>query len=195
VAWASAGIRNDGSNQNFDRSTPAAYVPSLPTALGEIKQFNHPMFKSCAVMDEALVRRFVAALKAFERRGTRIIGFAPPYASEVHRLFEVHRGYFGIYHDFHRRLPGLFREHGWLFAEKSDLASLGLDDRYMRDHDHAQETYHVALLREMAKTPALRQALHLDPAYLTALLDDARTSPWYPVFDRPRNGLAHVQSP
>ena len=81
-----------------------------------------------------------------------------------------------------QKIAQLFRKEGWDYFDGSDPATFGMDDRVMKDKDHAQETFHVALLAVMAEDERLRQALHLDPSYLKALLDDPRTTPWYPPY-------------
>ena len=90
------------------------------------------------------------------------------------------------------KIPALFRQHGWYLLDGSDPATFGLDDRCMRDEDHAQETYHLALLREMGRDALVRTALHINPDYLQAMLADSRTTVWYPHYPEERAALSRA---
>ena len=188
TAWISAGLRNDGSNQNFDRSTPEAYTNLLPATVEAIlqghRQKNRPILAPGAAVDPALLQRLEAVLIKFQQRGTRIVGFIPPTAGEVRRLYASHPQHYGVFADFKEKVPALFRQHGWTLFDGSDPASVGLDDRCMKDEDHAQETYHVALLRELGRDAALGAALSINTNYLQSLLVDAGTTVWFPNYPR-----------
>lgn len=190
TAWLNSGIRNDGSNQNFDRATPASYTNLLPKSVEAVlrsyREKTRPILAPGTVADDALIKRFESVLVRFEQRGTRIVGFIPPLAGELRRLYADHPQHFGLFADFKEKIPALFRQHGWYLYDGSDPAAVGLDDRCMRDEDHAQETYHVALLREMARDAQVRAALGLNPDYLQSLLVDARTTAWFPNFPSER---------
>ena len=188
TAWLSAGLRNDGSNQNFDRSTPEAYTNLLPASVEAVlqgyRQKNRPILAPGAAVDPALLQRFEAVLIKFQQRGTRIIGFIPPMAGEVRGLYANNPKHYGIVADFREKIPALFRQHGWPLFDGSDPASVGLDDRCMKDEDHAQETYHVALLRELGRDASLGAALNINTNYLQSLLVDTGTTVWFPKYSR-----------
>lgn len=196
TAWLSAGLRNDGSNQSFDRATPAAYTDllskSVDAVLRSYREKTRPILAPGVVAEDALIKRFEAVLLKFGQRGTRIVGFIPPLAGEVRRLYADHPQHYGLFADFKEKIPALFRQHGWYLLDGSDPALFGLDDRCMRDEDHAQETYHVALLREMARDSQVRAALGLNPDYLQSLLADARTTAWFPHFPDERTILSRA---
>ena len=196
TAWLSAGMRNDGSNQSFDRNTPAAYKDLLPKSVEAVmrsyREKTRPIIAPGTAVDEALLKRFEAVLLKFEQRGTRIVGFIPPLAGEVRRLYAGHPQHYGLFADFKEKIPALFRQHGWYLLDGSDPATFGLDDRCMRDEDHAQETYHLALLREMGRDALVRTALHINPDYLQAMLADSRTTVWYPHYPEERAALSRA---
>ena len=196
TAWLSAGLRNDGSNQNFDRSTPEAYTNLLPASVEAVlqgyRQKNRPILAPGVAVDPALLQRFEAVLIKFKQRGTRIIGFIPPMAGEVRGLYANNRKHYGIVADFREKIPALFRQHGWPLFDGSDPASVGLDDRCMKDEDHAQETYHVALLRELGRDASLGAALNINTNYLQSLLEDAATTVWFPNYPRQPAAFSRV---
>jgi hypothetical protein len=180
AAWKSAGLRNDGSLQAFDRSTPGnPFLHGVPKSISETVG-DHPS------LDLAKLARFAAALEAIHRKGTVIAGFAAPLA-EMNEVAKKYPGQARFLAEYRATITKLFREHGWWFYDGSDPRDLGLDDRCMEDGNHAMETYHVALLRVMAADPAISQAFHLKPTYLGALLTDPRTTPWYPVYPNQTN--------
>jgi hypothetical protein len=182
MAWRSAGMRNDGSNQTFDRSTPKSYREVLPAKINDILRISHPALLSCPLADDELLTRFATAVKKLSDRGTTVIAFAPPFASEVLEAFADNPDQLGFHDSYKTKIEKIFKENHWYFFDGSDLGELGLDDRSMKDTDHAQETYHVALLTKMAEDPKVRTALHLKPLYLKSLLLDPDTTPWYPDF-------------
>lgn len=196
TAWVSAGLRNDGSNQNFDRATPEAYTNLLPSSVEAVlqgyRQKNRPILAPGAAVDPALLQRFEAVLIKFHQRGTRIIGFIPPMAGEVRGLYANNPKHYGIVADFREKIPALFRQHGWPLFDGSDPASVGLDDRCMKDEDHAQETYHVALLRELGRDASLGAALNINTNYLQSLLVNAGTTVWFPNYPRQPAALSRV---
>jgi hypothetical protein len=196
TAWLGAGLRNDGSNQTFDRATPSAYQNLLPSSvevvLQSYRQKHRPVLAPGTLMDPALLQRFEAVLMKFQQRGTRIIGFIPPLAGELRRLYANHPQHYGIVADFMERIPVMFRQHGWPLFEGSDPASVGLDDRCMKDEDHAQETYHVALLRELGRDASVAAALNVNTNYLQQLLSDPSTTAWFPNYPRQAGALSRV---
>ena len=196
TAWLSAGLRNDGSNQNFDRSTPESYTNLLPASVEAVlqgyRQKNRPILAPGAAVDPALLQRFEAVLIKFQQRGTHIIGFIPPMAGEVRGLYANNPKHYGIVADFREKIPALFRQHGWPLFDGSDPASVGLDDRCMKDEDHAQETYHVALLRELGRDASLGAALNINTNYLQSLLEDTGTTVWFPKYSRQPAAFSRV---
>ncbi len=186
IAWKSSGMRNDGSNRTFDRTTPKAYPDMLPEEITEILKISHPALIPATEADDGLLCRLVAVVKEFEERGTIVVAFAPPFASEVQEAYDENPMHYGFYADYKQKITRIFKENNWYFFDGSSLAALGLDDRVMKDRDHAQETYHVALLNTMAKEPKVRDALRLNPEYLQALLADPDTTLWYPDYSPQR---------
>ncbi len=182
LAWHSSGIRNDGSNQVYNRTTPPEFVDKLPQTLEEIGLRPEPCFIQGMKVDEALLTRFLKAIKALEQRGTLVVCFLTPLSSGLRDLYSQYSTQFGIWFDYTKRVPETLEENGVRCIDGSNPAVFGLDDRCLIDRDHARETYGVALLREAAKNPQLRATLHLDLEQLESLLSDPRTTPLFPYF-------------
>jgi hypothetical protein len=183
-AWSEGGYRNDGSYQPLERKTSDIYHSDLPdTYQGVMEKAPRKRgLTPAAAADPQLLHQLETTLQALAKRGTCIVGFAPPYDSATLKFFADHPAEYGVLQDFRRRLPQMFQANGWSFYDGTDPASLGLDDRCMQELYHALETYHVALLRRFAENAVVARALHLDLSYLDALLQDARTTPAYPFY-------------
>jgi len=181
-AWVCGGFRNDGSNQWFNRNTPATFIDRENPPIIERVRTGTVQFVKSTDLDSAKLAEFEALLIGLARRGTHIVGFAPPYSSAVRAGLDAdaaHHAYLGAYR---QQVSALFARHGWLFQDGLDPARFGLDDRCLEDGFHAMETYHVALLLAISRQPEAQEALHLQPAKLQATLADPRTTAWYPVY-------------
>jgi hypothetical protein len=184
AAWSEGGYRNDGSWQPLERKTSENYHSDLPDTYQAVmeKSARKRGLIPAAATDRALLNQLETALKALAKRGTCIVGFAPPYDSKTLKFFADHQAEYGVLGDFRRRMPLMFQSNGWYFFDGTDPASLGLDDRCMQELYHAFETYHVALLARLAENGVVAQALHLDRPCLEKLLQDPRTTPAYPFY-------------
>jgi hypothetical protein len=182
AAWMVEGAREDGSLQRLDRAETPVYREKLPTSLEALLRAGRRSLAPARDLDAPSLERFVAAVRALEKRGTRIIGVAGPFSSGLQKVYAEHPVEYGIFGAFRRDLPVIFAMNGWEFFDGSAPTDLGLDDNCLIDEVHAMETYSVAVLQRLAQNSSVREALQLDPDYLKSLLDNPATTPWHPAF-------------
>ncbi|MDB6040060.1 MAG: hypothetical protein JWM99_3901 [Verrucomicrobiales bacterium] len=128
------------------------------------------------------LRELRRALQRLKSGGATVIGFLPPVSSESYHLLSTLPAHQQFWSEYKTETANLFKELDMPFTDATDLAPLGLDDRYMTDGIHAEETFHLYLLRQMLKDSRVQEALpHTGIAVNTALADPA-TNFYYPRF-------------
>ena len=137
-------------------------------------------FHPTAELSAPRVERLAAALERYRRQGVRLIGFAPPFSTEVYRELTTDPRHRNFFRAFERKLPEVFAQAGFPYYDASNLASLGLDDRYMFDGFHAAETFHLHLLQKMLVVfPEVGTMLPKAGRAADALLRSERTNYYY----------------
>ena len=121
-----------------------------------------------------------AVLARFENRRVLVIGYLPPFSSEVLAELQSDPRHSGIVADFRRTIPEIFRKHGFPLLDASDASALGMDDRAMSDGFHAEETFQVHVLAALVRDERVRAALPGAPAVLERALTSPRTNYWEP---------------
>jgi hypothetical protein len=125
------------------------------------------------------LERLQRALTRLRSRGIQVIGFAPPICSEGVRLLDTEPRQSGLWNAFRSRVAAVFAAEGLSFFDASSPDRLGLDDRYMIDGIHAEETFHVHLLRRMLDDPRLAALLPGTLPVLDAALSSPKTNFWH----------------
>ena len=99
------------------------------------------------------------ALTHFKSRGILVIGFLPPFSSEVAAALEASDAHRQIWSEYRRQVPAVFAELRMPLVDASTPDALGSNDSSMMDGFHACETFHVVLLQRMLRDPRIREAL------------------------------------
>lgn len=123
----------------------------------------------------ALLRETLARLVA---RGALVAGFAPPLATEAARLLEADPRHARLWREYREQVPRVFAELGLPFLDASTPATLGLDDRYLIDGLHAEETFHLHVLLRLIEDPRLDRALPTARRAIGRALASPRTNYW-----------------
>src|SRR5207247_7342239 len=90
-----------------------------------------------------------AVLAAYQTRHVLVIGYLPPFSSEVLAQLESDPRHRFFWADFRRAMPELLAKHGFPLFDASATASVGLDDRAMSDGFHADETFQAKVVRAL----------------------------------------------
>ncbi len=107
-----------------------------------------------------------AALDRLGQRGVLVIGYLPPFSTEVVERLRSDPRHARLWAQFRCRLPAVFQRYNFPVVDASELSSLQMDDRAMSDGMHAEETFHVhvveAMLRDLrvgVRLPGARRAV------------------------------------
>jgi hypothetical protein len=117
-------------------------------------------------------------LAEHEKKGVFVIGYLPPFSSEVIARLESDPRHSRFWADFRRKIPELFRHHGFPVLDASDAASVGMDDRALSDGFHAEETFQVHALKALLRDARVRAALPGAEAVLDRALASPSTNYW-----------------
>jgi len=125
-----------------------------------------------ALLEEVLAR--------YETMNVLVIGYLPPFSSEVVENLRSDPRHSRLWSDFRRQVPELFRKHGFPVLDASEASSLGMDDRAMTDGIHAEETFQVHALKALLSDDRVREALPGAEGVLDRALASPATNYWNP---------------
>lgn len=180
------GFRADGS---LAGGRPA---PRAPQAWGFVDRERPPIarqirrgigfFPVSDGVSPARLARLRDAVAALRDRGVLVVGFGPPVYSGAAELLEADPRHRRLWREYREHVPRVFEELGQPFVDASTPAVLGLDDRYMTDGFHAEETFHLHLLRRVLADGRAARALPAALAAVKQALASPGTNPWYADF-------------
>jgi hypothetical protein len=120
------------------------------------------------------------SLEELGQRGVLVIGYLPPFSTEVFERLRSDPRHSAFWADFRCRIPALFERYNFPIVDASELSSLDMDDRAMSDGIHAEETFHVHVVEAMLRNPRLRAALPGARRAVERALASPRTNYWNP---------------
>jgi hypothetical protein len=156
-----------------DRETPPI-VERVQNAVANFPPAGSVSPERLALLDQLLAE--------YERKGVLVIGYLPPFSSEVVARLESDPRHSRFWSDFRRTIPELFREHGFPVLDASDAAAVGMDDRALSDGFHAEETFQVHALKALLRDARVRAAVPGAAAVLDRALASPRTNYWQADF-------------
>jgi hypothetical protein len=163
--------RSDAEWRFVDRETPPI-IERVRTASA-----NFPPAAAVSPQRLALLDR---ALTCFDARGVLVVGYLPPFSSEVVAALHSDQRHSRFWLEFTRTMPDVFRAHDFPLVDASELAAFGMDDRAMSDGMHAEETFHVHLLKGLLRDPRVRARVPGAERVLDAALASPSTNYWQP---------------
>ncbi len=117
-------------------------------------------------------------LDHYQKLDRFVIGYLPPFSSEVIAALESDPRHSLFWSDFRRTVPELFRKRGFPVIDASETASVGMDDRAMSDGMHAEETFQVHVLKTLLRDARLTGVFPGAEAALDRALASTRTNYW-----------------
>lgn len=182
-----AGFRADGSDTGgLQAPTTEAgwrFVDrEHPTILERIRS-GIMRFEPAGGISPDRMRQLRSALEAWKRRGTLVVGFLPPIHSEAVSQLATLPQYRNLWAEYRHDVPALFKELDMPCLDASSPAILGRDDRDMKDGYHAEETFHLYLLRRLLHDSRVRAALPTAGVAVERLLASPRTNYWFPDYE------------
>jgi hypothetical protein len=176
------GFRPDGS---FKSPLPAprserewAYVDrEVPPIIERVRNAvaNFPAASSLAADRLALLDLVLAR---YRQKRVFVIGYLPPFSSEVLTQLETDGRHSHLWSAFRQRMPEMFAAHGFPLIDASDAASIGMDDRALSDGFHGEETFQVHVLKALLQDERIRAVLPGAEAALDRALASPRTNYW-----------------
>ena len=121
-----------------------------------------------------------AVLERYQNQRVLVVGYLPPFSSEVLAQLRSDPRHSRIWSDFRRTIPEIFKRHGFPLLDASDTAALGMDDRAMSDGFHAEETFQVHVLDALLRDARVREGLPGARAVVDRALASPRTNYWEP---------------
>jgi len=152
-----------------DRETP----PIIERVTGAIANF--PPARQASTARLAMLD---AALARFESQHVLVVGYLPPFSSAVLDALRHDARHRGLWSDFDCRVPEVFRRHRFPVVDASDATRFGMDDRAMSDGIHAEETFHLHVVRALLQDDRVRAALPGADAAVARALASPRTNYW-----------------
>jgi hypothetical protein len=162
--------RTDEEWAFVDRETPPI-IERVRTATGNFPETTSVQRERLAQLD--------AVLASYRAKHVLVIGYLPPFSSEVLAALESDPRHRSFWADFSRAIPTLFRKHSFPLFDASSPASVGLDDRAMSDGFHAEETFQARVIRALVtRDERVRAALPGAAAALDRALASPATNLW-----------------
>jgi hypothetical protein len=180
------GFRRDGSfksavptpqSENEWRYVDRESPPILERVINAVANFP-----PAATASAERLKVLDATLARYAQQGVLVIGYLPPFSSEVVARLRSDPRHSRFWADFSRRVPELFAAHRFPIVDASDTRTFGMDDRAMSDGFHAEETFQLHVLHALLRDARVRTALPGAQAVLDRALASPRTNYWEPDF-------------
>lgn len=172
------GFRFDGSFQYGGSILSRRLNPNFTDTedvIGRIRQ-GTAQFVFDSDFDYEKAEDLKTFLEAAKAENIFVVGFAPPYSSEVYKELTISPRHKNLFADFRSKIPKIFAEADFPFYDFSDLSVLGLNDQYMFDGFHPTETAAAYMLRSMLLHKALKNNPLLNEKSAVLYLDKAINS-------------------
>lgn len=154
-----------------DRESPPI-VDRVASATANFPPADRVSPERLALLDSALAR--------LRQRHVAVVGYLPPFASEVVARLSTDPRHSRFWADFRRTMPEVFRRHGFPMIDASEPSAFGMDDRAMSDGEHAEETFHLHVLKALLGDDRLREILPGARTVLERAIASPRTNYWEP---------------
>jgi hypothetical protein len=184
--WTGAGFRPDGS---LASGTAAPSDPDgwrfidreRPTVVDRIRTAT-ARFQISDGVSQSRLAALRGSLAGLSRRGVLVLGFAPPLSDEAAALLAADARHQRLWRGYREEVPALFLAMELPFVDASTPATLGLDDRYMRDGFHGEETLHLYILRRLLADSTVAAALPTARCSVERAIASPGTNMWFPDF-------------
>ena len=122
------------------------------------------------------------SLERLKARKVMVLGFLPPFSSECATLLATSPGQSNLWNEFRSAVPALFEKLNLPCVDATDTSALHLDDTYLVDGIHTQETFHIHLLLRFLEDPNVERLFPGLRPHLERMISSPRTNPWYPDY-------------
>jgi hypothetical protein len=180
------GYRGDGSFATHVTVTATnwAYVDREKPSIPERIRRGLGRFQPAQSVSASALQKLGRVLRELKGQGVTVIGFLPPFSSESVQIYSTDPAQHAFWSGYRSGVAGLFAEVEMPFVDTTDLATLGLDDRYLYDGMHAEETFHLHLLRRLLTDTRVQAALPRAGAAVETALAQPGSNFFYPEFGR-----------
>lgn len=185
VAGGGIGFRSDGSISGRKDQLPVRdgvwhYVDAESPPVRERAQKNTKQFIPTDGLSRERLDQLERAISGLRNRGVRVIAFLPPFSNEVAEIIQSSPEQRRIWAEYREIVPQLFKKLEVPCLDASTPARLGLDDRYMVDGFHGEETMHLHILKHLLELPECAGFFPDAAATIDTALASKETNFWYP---------------
>jgi hypothetical protein len=178
------GYRWDGSFKSSPNTARAdwAFVDREEPPVETRIQKSILNFSAAGHASESSLRSIVRSVRRLESAGVKVILFLPPLSSASEKLMSQKEDQKILWQEYKTKMRSACENLDIPFFDATSLAALGLDDRYMSDGYHAEETFHLHLLRAMLKDSRVASALPKAAEAVDKGLRNPKTNFFYAEF-------------
>ena len=175
------GFRSDGSKASEESPPVSAQQWRLPDNdwLNKLRRGEGDCLPTTGV-DPELRERLRAVLQQLQKRNIFVLIFAPPLSSEAAKIITHVPHQKNLWSEYLRDTKLICAQLKIPFCDASTPDKLHLTDVYMSDEKHAEETFHLYILREWLKDPRVQKALPDTSRVVEAALASPHTNYWFP---------------
>jgi hypothetical protein len=178
------GFRPDGSRQTW-RPPPSpqksrAYLDAINRNWSAAESTGATEASEPSRLSRERFAQLDRLLSRLEARGVTVLGFASAFTGAFVDARQSDPRSRRVWVDFRDEIPKLFAKHNMPFVMAMRTSDLGLDDRYMWDSHHPNDTFHLYVLRALLRDPKASQALPTTGRAVEAAIASPKTNVWYP---------------
>lgn len=188
LAGSGMGFRADGSIRGNHENLPIhdgvwRYIDSEKPPVKDRVNNQNKQFPPTDGLSKIHLEQLKRAILQLRRRGVFVIVILPPVADEIAALLTVSPGQQKIWAEYKTVLPDMFKQLDLPILDASTPSNLGLDDRYMADGFHGEETLHLHLIKKLIQNERVAMLFPRAASLVDKALSYSQTNYWFPRFD------------
>lgn len=178
------GFRPDGSRQTWRPPPPpqetAKYLEAINRNSASAQSTGGTALQKVSNLSRDRLAQLDRLLMRLEERGVTVLGFASAFTGSFVDANERDPRSRLLWSGFRKEVPKLFRARRMPFVMAMRTRDVGLDDRYMWDSHHPNDTFHLHVLSSMLLDPNAAKALPTSRVAVEAAIASPDTNVWYP---------------
>jgi hypothetical protein len=185
VAGGGAGFRADGSIRGSRDRLPIQggewkYVDAESPPVKHRVLTQTGQFVPADSLSNQRLEELKAAISELRGLGVFVIVLLPPLSNEVDEILQMHQEQKKLLEDYRTIVPELCKQLEVACFDASTPAKLGLDDRYMADGFHGEETLHLHILKHLLQLPQISRIFPAAAQVVDVALTSEETNFWHP---------------
>jgi hypothetical protein len=178
------GFRPDGSRQTW-RPPPSSqdagdYLAAINRTASVVPSAGTATSPNVSTLSRERLAQLDRLLTRLQGRGVTVLGFASAFTRAFVDSMEADPKSRQVWSGFRREVPKLFAAHRMPFVMAMRTGDVGLDDRYMWDTHHPNDTFHLYVLQALLRDPKAARTLPTTRPSVEAAIASPATNVWYP---------------